>query len=71
MTLAVADLTLTHKIDGDVSFTVWKDGKLNVTCGNDWAGDTQTGFGEHCSVVLELDQAKQLLAFLKAHYDGK
>jgi hypothetical protein len=71
MTLAVADLTLSHKIDGDASFTVWKDGRLNVTCSNDWAGCTETGFGEHCSIVLEPKQAKQLLAFLKMHYDGK
>ena len=31
---------------------------------SDWAGDSETGFGESCSICLPMDEAKKLARFI-------
>lgn len=35
-------------------------GTINISVGNDWAGDTETGFGREGSIMLSADQAQTL-----------
>lgn len=43
-----------------------RGGKLTVQIDEPWAGDTETGFGQTCSVGLNLDEAEKLARWILA-----
>lgn len=38
--------------------------QIRITCNSDWAGDTETGFGEHVSISLNKLQTEELRDWL-------
>lgn len=38
--------------------------KMHITASNDWAGCTETGFGESGNVTLKKDQVREIYEFL-------
>ena len=47
----------------------FRDGHLNVTVEEPWAGDTETGFGQTSSVGLPIEAARKLHQWLGAHLE--
>jgi hypothetical protein len=44
-----------------------RQGHFNFTVEEPWAGCTETGFGQQCSIGLNREQAQQLLEWLSFH----
>lgn len=40
--------------------------QISLTCASDWAGDTETGFGEYVTQHLDLNETKALRDWLSA-----
>ena len=57
------DLAEIDGVDDYIEF-VANDDKLHITASNDWAGCTETGFGESGNVTLNKEQVKELYEFL-------
>ncbi|HRC61595.1 MAG TPA: hypothetical protein PLX85_00040 [Dehalococcoidia bacterium] len=53
-----------YSTDDFIVVQVERDGKVCVEINEPWAGDTQTGFGRHCSIDLSAEDALELRDFL-------
>lgn len=51
----------------DTAEFTFRDGHLNVTVEEPWAGDTETGFGQSSSVGLTVEAASKLHEWLGLH----
>lgn len=40
---------------------------ITITVEEPWAGDTETGFGRHCSIRIQKEQAREFAAWLLSH----
>jgi hypothetical protein len=61
---------LTSSSTGDNMEVTARDGHFNFTVEEPWAGCTESGFGQQCSVGLSAEQARQLRDWLTAHLDA-
>ena len=46
-------------------------GNAAITVSNDWAGDTETGFGESGNITLHKEQVKELPDFLSKLFNDQ
>lgn len=44
--------------------------QIRITCASDWAGDTETGFGESVGIPLNRSQATELRDWLTASLEA-
>lgn len=55
-----------NQSDDNVEFDAWSNGRIRISVENPWAGDSECGFGQTCSVILPPDVARALAEWLVA-----
>lgn len=70
----MADSTLDLRVDGysenSISFD-YRDGHLNISIENPWAGSSETGFGAICDIGLPIEAAMRLRDWLTSQLGDK
>jgi len=62
----IKDEVLTIEQNGDTIELYWRNDQMHIEIDLPWAGDTETGFGQTCSIMLDHAQVKAICGFLMA-----
>lgn len=54
-----------HSVDESAEFSMQEDGSMLIAIANPYAGDSVSGIGRECEIVLEKENVRKLMLFLK------